>query len=131
MDELANGLVGDGEFGGDGLHRSALGVKLRHAFVQRQANGTPTVAQTLPLGQPRPLASPLAAVGWFGDDHPLGGLMHLRAHSLQHSLDVVAQVAQKMPAIGDLLGMWQRDVHGFRVSTGPIPGDDLDGRIPA
>lgn len=36
-----------------------------------------------------------------------------------------------MPAIGDLLGMGQRDAHGLRVGTGPIPRDDLDGRVPA
>jgi len=46
--------------------------------------------------------------------------------SVQQPLDVVAPVAQEMPAVKDLPGCRQRDVDRLGIGPGPVSGDDLD-----
>ncbi len=58
-----------------------------------------------------------------------GRLRHDAAMGFESGSQCLSQVAQQMPAIGDLNGFWSSSPCGICVSAGPVATDDLRSRM--
>ena len=130
-DELTRSSLIDAQLSPDLLHRAALRTQFHRLLVEGQARGSPVVAQTLPRLKSCTARQPLPPHRDTAEFNLLRGLAELRLHSVQHSLDVVAKIAQQVPTVRDLFGRWERDLDRFGVRTGTVSSDDLDGGVGA
>jgi len=69
---------------------------------------------------------------FFGlDGWRYGGFSQVGAVAGDRKHDVVAQVVDEMPPVGDLDRVGRAVPRAFGVGTGPVSADDLDARMPA
>ncbi|MDM0116010.1 hypothetical protein QTI66_27945 [Variovorax sp. J22R133] len=92
-DEIAYGSIVNGQLARDAFDAATLRVQRRHFLVQRQTRGAPVIAQTLPSAKSRAIRQSLTPQCHTVDGDLLRCTAHLRPQSIQHSFDVVAQIA--------------------------------------